>query len=1157
MGNRILFNDNWEFASVYLEEEEKDGVGALAWEKVDIPHDMLIYDSYSFGAGRRGYYRKSFHMEEVKKDSCYLIRFEGVYMDSRVWVNKELIGEWKYGYSTFEFNITAALQEGENEIQVEVLLQTPNSRWYSGGGIYRNIWFKEVPKTHIASDGIYVSTKEEGDGFLLFADTEIVGQDGVDDNNSLSDYTSLPYRVVHSLFDMEGNEVALESVEDSLTMTQKAVQKDRIICLQQAFFISSPRKWDILEPNLYFLHTKIVRGEEILDKESTRFGFRTISYHPNHGFFLNGRHVKLHGACQHHDLGALGSAVNTAALKRQISILKEMGVNSIRTAHNMPAVELLDLADEMGILINEESFDMWERPKTAYDYARFFPEWVEKDVKSWIRRDRNHPSIIMWCIGNEISDTHVDERGQETTRKLVQLVHQHDYRHNAPVTIGSNYMPWENARKCGDIVKITGYNYGEKYYEAHHKEYPDWVIMGSETSSVVQSRGIYHFPLEKEILSDDDEQCSSLGNSITSWGARSIEACIINDRDAVFSAGMYIWSGFDYIGEPTPYHTKNSYFGQIDTAGFKKDSFYIYQAAWTDYKVSPMVHVFPYWDFNEGQIIDVRVCSNAPKVELFLNHKSLGIFLIDQKHGKQLVGNWKVPYVTGEIKAVAYDEKDRVIAVDKQVSFTDPTSIVVRADKETLLADGRDMIFAEISMIDCNGNPVENANNRVEVSVRGAGRLVGLDNGDSTDYDSYKGSSRRLFSGKLLCMIMGKMEAGDIYMEVTSPNLPSVTCQFTALPVVTPIGISALEENHKGEYIEEVPIRKLELVSPFGTHLTKALEEVTVEVVIHPKNATYEDIDFRVTNSTGVDTNIAKVRKEGRKAIVTALGDGEFYLRATAKNGSKKIRLISSLDFKVSGMGSAYYNPYELVSGSLYEKTIGEIGSGNERGIATARDGESGVFYSKLDFGEIGSDTITLPIFELGSKPVQIEIWEGMPREEGAYLLADIIYHKPSKWNTYQEETYVLNKRLKGITSLSFLLRDKIHLKGFTFLKPYKAFEQLEALYCNRIYGDSYVKGEEAITGIGNNVTLSFDDMDFGERGMKGIRICGRTRLNKNVVVMAFLDEEGEMKQMAEFNHSSDYTIQEFTLDSVKGMKRVEFIFLPGSDFDFKWFQFI
>jgi len=761
----------------------------------------------------------------------------------------------------------------------------------------------------------------------------------------------------------------------------------------------------------------------------------------------------------------------------------------------------------------------------------------------------------MWSIGNEIYDTHADERGQELTRYLMELVYQHDPYHNAPVTIGSNYLPWENAQKCADIVKLAGYNYAEKYYAPHHEKYKDWMIYGSETGSVVQSRGIYHFPLSADILCDDDEQCSSLGNSITSWGARSIQRCIIDDRDAEYSAGMFIWSGFDYIGEPTPYHTKNCYFGQIDTAGFKKDSFYLYQAEWTDYHTSPIVHLYPYWDFNDGQLIDVCICSNAPKVELFFNNNSQGVFHIDHVKGTKLVGNWRLPYSKGELRAVAYDEQDHMIAEDIQRSFSDTAQIRLSSDKMQLMADGQDLIFVEISMLDVDGNPVWNANNRVKVTVSGAGRLIGLDNGNSTDYDSYKGTSRRLFSGKLLAIIAARTVPGDIHMEVSSVGLPTAHMTLSAKGCEVPDGVSALEENRRSPSSAEIPIRKLEILSPRGTHLDEKLHETRVEVKLYPENASYDDISWRVTNATGVDSNIAEIEPYGKYAAVKALGDGTFYLRVTANNGGNKVNLISALEFQITGLGTAFYNPYEFISGSLYSKSFGIVGSGNERGVATARDGESIIIYDKLDFGTYGSDKITLPIFELGSKAIQLEIWEGIPHSAGGELLADVIYHKRSIWNTYQEETYQLSKRLTGITSISFLLRDKVHIKGFSFTKLLKAYEQLSVLSYSRIYGDAYSVEADCITGIGNNVTITFDEMDF-QKGLRKIVICGRSAIDKNTIHIRFTGPDGETKQLAEFLYSKEYVERDFELANVTGLQSVSFIFLPGCQFDFQWFHF-
>lgn len=1149
-----LFNNDWEFT--------KQGIGSnihnikkneIVWEKVDIPHDWLIYDMTSSDQACEGWYRKYFSVnlsEDLSnydtnlKNVGYLLRFEGVYMDSTIFVNGINVGEWKYGYSTFEINITDALVNGVNEIIVKVVLQTPNSRWYSGAGIYRNVWLKTVPRQHFASDGIYITTTKSDHAWNIQVDCEIV-EGYLSEASSavnmarLASNENCGYTIRHTVYDRMGN--IITSTEGN-TYTQ-------------VMSVLSPKLWDIKEPNLYIMKTELILNDKVLDEASNHFGFRLIRFDTDSGFYLNERQVKLHGVCMHHDLGALGAAVNRVALKRQLVLLKEMGANAIRTAHNMCAVELMELADEMGFLIANEAFDMWERPKTSYDYARFFKNWAERDVESWIRRDRNHPCNIMWSIGNEIYDTHAGERGQEVTKFLMEQVYKHDPRHNAFVTIGSNFMPWENAQKCADIVKLAGYNYGEKYYDLHHKKYSDWMIYGSETGSVVQSRGIYHFPLTADILCDDDEQCSSLGNSITSWGARSIEKCITDDRDAKYSAGMFIWSGFDYIGEPTPYHTKNCYFGQLDTAGFKKDSFYIYQAEWTDYKVAPMVHLFPYWDFNKDQLIDVRVCSNAPKVELFFNDISQGTYEIDHINGKKLIGDWQLPYRRGELRAVAYDENNNVIAQDIQRSFTDAARIALKPDKTHMKSDGQDLIFIEITMEDEAGNPVNNANNRVSVKATGSGRLIGLDNGDSTDYDSYKGTSRRLFSGKLLAIIAAKTIPGEVIVEVSSNLLPSAQIKLAAEECIPPSGISAIEENSESDPSLEIPIRRLEIVSPQGTHLNQELREINVEVRVYPENATYEDITWRVTNAAGVETNIANIVSNGTKAKIIAIGDGSFYVRAIANNGAVKPRLISILDFNITGLGTAYLNPYYFISGSLYSQSIGEISNGNERGVATSRDGESIIVYDKLDFGVIGSDTITIPVFELGSMPTRIEIWEGIPYVKGSELLADVIYDKKSIWNTYQEETYILKKRLKNITSLAFLLRSKVHIKGFTFKMPVKAYEQLSILSYDKLYGDDYKIGENCITDIGNNVTIAFDNMDFGLKGINRLTICGRCVIDNSIIV-CFKGIDGEVKQLVEFPCSNEFIEREYALDNVLRKQTVEFLFLPGCKFDFKWFRF-
>ena len=1144
MNNKILFNDGWEFAKSGL---EANGAEGLEFRPVDLPHDWLIYNTLDLYEDSIGWYRRSYTYDG--KTDHVLLYFEGVYMDSTLYVNGKEMGQWKYGYSSFEHEITEALTEGENEILMKVVHQSPNSRWYSGAGIYRNVWLKTRQNSFIVTDGIYVSTRQTATGWEIEMDTEL----------KLDQEVKLSHTLWH------GNRV-VASVESTASLSGIIAGGEAAVSVnhRSTLIVQNPLLWSTEEPNLYRLTTELFSNAENREKKiesvTQNLGFRTIRLDPNQGLLLNGKKMKLNGVCEHHDLGALGAAFNKTALRRRFEILREMGVNAVRTAHNMPAPELMNLADEMGMLVMSEAFDMWERPKTTYDYARFFREWAHRDVKSWVMRDRNHPCLLLWSIGNEIYDTHADDRGQEITRMLRDYVLEFDPKGNAAVTIGSNYMPWENARKCADILKIAGYNYAERYYQRHHEEHPDWVIFGSETSSVVQSRGVYHFPYEKPVLADDDEQCSSLGNSQVSWGAKSPEACIAAERDAPFSLGQFLWTGFDYIGEPTPYHTKNSYFGQIDTATFKKDPFHIYQAAWTDYKTNPMVHIFPYWDFNPGQIIDVRVVSNAPRVELQLNGLTVGVHDIDFSKGTDFFGWWKVPFEKGDLKAIAYDEAGRVVATASRKSFGEAKKICLKADRDWLYANGTDLIFVEITTGDEAGNPVENANNRVQVEVTGAGRLVGLDNGDSTDFDPYKGLSRRLFNGKLMAVIAATLEAGEIQMKVSSKGLESRCLTFHALPAQGEdlTGVSCCTRNAEMPCVmgslDEIPLRKIELASGSGQSFSATKRQITVKAKLHPENTSYREVEWSAVNDAGILSNIAKVEASGLEAMITAVGDGEFRLRCTSKNGSDKTTLISELEFN-AGIGTAYKDPYGFVIGGLYDYSKGEIGNGNDKGVATGRDGETHVGFRNLDFGRYGSDTITVPIFALNDDQYPLQIWEGMPGE-GGELLADVVYQKPCIWNVYQKATWQLSRKLRGITSICFVLHDKVHIKGFSFEKQGRAFERNAAAESDHIYGDSYVLRAGKVEGIGNNVSLEYEDMDFGQDGASRLVICGRSPIEKNTLHIRFANEEGSMNQLVEFMHSEGYVERVFNLERVTGTRKVIFLFLPGSDFDFAWFRF-
>lgn len=1143
-GNR-LFNDGWEFSRQPLGTTLEDvQLKTCEFDPVGIPHDWLISQVKNLYEDGMGWYRKKFRVKETQQGEHIILRFDGIYMDSCIYVNGQQAGEWKYGYTTFEVDITEYLQAGENEIYVSVTHQAPNSRWYTGAGIYRNVWLKTVPARHIVSDGVYFSAvQEEGNVWTIHIDTEVAvpGEDKADIEN------------LHVKYFLKRK---TEEEYHTLSGTTTIREENEIYLHEFETKISEPAVWDVEHPDCYELKAVLTDGETDLQTERQTVGFRTLTFSPDQGFLLNHRKVKLNGVCDHHDLGCLGSAFHKKAMRRKLELLKEMGTNAVRLSHNMPAPEVMELADEMGLLIVSEAFDMWEMPKNPYDYARFFPEWYARDVKNWIRRDRNHPSVIMWSIGNEIYDTHAGERGQYWTRTLMDEVRKYDPRRNAEVTVGSNYMPWENAQKCADIIKNAGYNYGEKYYDEHHKAHPDWVIYGSETASVVQSRGIYHFPYRQSVLTDEDEQCSALGNSTTSWGAKSAEACILAEREHPYSCGQFIWTGFDYIGEPTPYHTKNSYFGQIDTAGFKKDSFYIYQAGWTDYRKNPMVHIFPYWDFNEGQLIDIRVCSNAPSVELFLNGRSQGTCGLDSQDNCSLTGHWQIPYEPGELRAVACDEEGNILAEERKHSFGDAAEICLIPSEESLAGDGEDLLFVEISVKDNQGYPVENANNRVHVQVSGAGRLVGTDNGDSTDTEEYISGNRRLFSGKLLAVCKAGTEPGEMAVKVSAAGLPDKAIIVPVHPAAVREGISEIawcHESNDGQWStddedSEIQVRNIRLTSSNGMHLHKDNPETTVTAQLCPETASDRQVFWNVVDDAGIPVKIASIEGSGTTVKVRANSDGNFRLRCMSKSGTDKIRIISSLEFMITGLGKAFTDPYEFVSAGLYDYSKGEIGNGNEHGVATARDGESQVGFRNLDFGAYGSDEITIPVFALTDDPYELQIYEGMP-DEGGSLAGEFIYQKPKIWNVYQEATYRLNHRLRGVTQLCFVLKEKVHIKGFWFKKYNRAWQRLAAGECDRIYGDSFTRAGEEIHGIGNNVTIQFRDMDFGEKGTDKLILSGHTPLDKNTIILKFAREGKEEQRMIEFEGGA--AEQTFSIEAVCGKCDVSFVFLPGCNFDF------
>jgi len=1110
-----LLNDQWRFAALKNGSTLAHALEAQ-WSEVALPHDFLIWNHEELYANIDGWYRRTLEMPQAWLDKDVILRFDGVYMDCDVLLNGEVVCTHHYGYTAFDAALTGKLHAGENEIMVHVRHQSPNSRWYSGAGIFRDVTLHVLPKRHIPLDGIYVTIYPGDNAWRLWVQAEVVGPE---DGSVMR----------HRLINADGETVAERTGEDVMIS------------------VDSPLLWSPSAPHLYTLETTL--GEQVIRQ---RIGFRTYRFDVNEGLFVNGEHVKLHGVCLHHDLGALGSAFHVKAARRQLKAMQAMGVNSLRTSHNPPARQVLELCDELGILVIDEAFDMWRRPKTTYDYARFFDADVAADVASWVRRDRNHPSLLMWSLGNEILDTHLDASAQDVTQMLWRHVRLHDPQKNGETTIGSNYMPWEGAQKCAEYIDLVGYNYGEKYYEAHHAAHPKWVIYGSETASALASRGIYKFPLEANYLSDEDLQCSALGNSTSSWGTQDMRMCIIEDLETPYSLGQYLWSGIDYIGEPTPYHTRSCYFGMMDTAVFPKDYWYHFKTLW---RSEPMAHISVSWDWNPGQLIDVPVMTNGDSAELLLNGRSLGVKQVDLHRWQDSLPVWKIPFEPGELAACAYDKDGHLIAEDIRRTSGDSARIVLSAEDASILADGEDMTFVTISMADAQGYPVENAVDRVMVTVEGEGRLLGLDNGDSTDLEGYKTNTRRLFSGKLLAMVGAAEKAGVMRIRVVSSGKAEALLDIPVLPSCKREGVSLAQACPVSEMPREIPVRRIELKPLGDNQLCPERPEVTFAVRLLPENADVQEISYRIVNAKGIESPCAQCIPGDGTVTVRALGDGEVYLRATCRNGYAHPRVISQQEIHISGLGQPSLDPYGFIAGGLFDLSYGDVGSGNEQGVAFDRDGESMAGYTQVDFGPVGSDEITLPIFALNDDRYEITLWLGHPREGGEKI--DVLtYQKPSIWNVYQPQTYRLSRRLTGMQTLCFTMERKVHVKGFSFTRQSRAWVPQSALEADVVYGDSFTRTEEGVLGIGNNVSLVYEGMDFGEASRAMLTLDAATALSENPVTIRFEREDGrQLTSLAQFRGTGRGK-QTFEVEVLPGMCRVSFVFLPGSQFDFYGFQF-
>ena len=1129
--HNILFNDGWQFCLCDI-GTELSALPGRHWYDVELPHDWLINDASKLYETGEGWYRRSLPCSAEQLSGRVLLNFDGVYMNSTLFVNGKEAGSWTYGYSAFEHDITDFLHEGENELLLRVSHQSPNTRWYSGAGIFRDVMLKLRPAAYIGTNGVYIhSAPQPEGGWTTEVETDVVGE-------------ASDIRMLLEVFDPAGASMGGYGLEAHFDGGHEK--------FTASFNSTDPELWSVDDPMLYTLKISLYSGSELLDCVNETFGYRTAEFDPDRGFLLNGEPVKLHGVCMHHDLGALGSALNEAALARQLRIMKEMGVNAIRTSHNMPARQLVQLCDEMGLLVDSEAFDMWEKPKTEFDNHRFFTEHAERDVRSWIERDRNHPCIIMWSIGNEINDT-IDPHGLDITKRLYEYVLKYDPKGNAAPTIGSNYMGNENAQKCSDVVKLAGYNYSEYLYDEHHAKYPDWVIYGSETASAVRSRGIYRFPAELPLLTGEDCQCSSLDNSVVGWGSSAMKSWRL-DRDCPFCCGQFIWTGFDYIGEPTPYNTKNSYFGIVDTAGFPKDIYYFYQSVWVSPEQKKVLHIVPsYWDFIPGQEIDVLIYSNARDVELFLNGKSIGSHVMELETSQDMRAHFKVPFEPGVLRIVGHfadgSECSEVLHTP-----SDPAAVVMTSDKETLLADGRDIAFVEISTVDVNGIPVGNARNRIRVEVSGAGRLVGLDNGDSTDYDSYKGDNRRLFSGKLLAMIESTLQPGEITVRAYSEGLENAELRLVSENCGEVSGVSVVTENKFPAvcraYTGEVPARLL-LPEVDVNSFDPERRSAEIRAKLLPENCTYDDISWSVVRRTGVESNLAQVEGSGRSAVVTAKGDGEFFVRAMVHNGAEHPQVIADIPFTAEGLGAAVRDAYSFISASTLDSSNVPTNI-IEDGALSNFDGRTVMTYSDIDFGKTGSQIISLSVGTCFDMPV--EVWEGTP--DDGKLICRVDFGNNGHWCGFAGQNFALAERLTGVRTISVVIDSRVIFGGFSFVPIERAYDTNWVGEADSVYGDDYRIDGRRVADIGNNVIINYEGLDFGEGGSEALIISGETGNPMNQIQLRYTPAGGAQKTvLLEFQQDGGRE-QRFDIPKLSGVNDVSFVFMPGSRFNFDWFRF-
>jgi len=796
---RMPFNGNWKFSMGENEGAAEAGFDDSAWRTLDLPHDWAIEGPFKFEyPGETGklrywgiaWYRKHFTVPAADRGGQFYLDVDGAMSHASVCLNGHAVGGWPYGYASWRVDLTPFIRPGEDNV-IAVRLDNPenSSRWYPGAGIYRNVWLVETDPVHVGQWGVSITTPK-----ITKESAAVNLQVSVDNRSS----TEADIKIETQIFEMDARDGKVGDALASPPPASLKVAAGGTATATLTAEIPDPKLWDVKNPNRYLSVTTIERDGKIVDTYEAPFGIRSIQFAADNGFLLNGERVQINGVCLHHDLGALGAAINVRAMERRIELLREMGCNAIRTSHNPPAPELLDLCDRMGMLVMDEAFDAWVNPKRANDYSTLFPEWHERDLRAIVRRDRNHPCIILWSIGNEVHKEQLTPEGHKIAGELAAIVHSEDATRFVTAGCNKAEAATNGFQKNLDVL---GCNYKPMDYGEFHEANPGLPIVGSETASAFSSRGEYFFPVTpKKEDGIVNFQLSSYDSFAPIWGTRA-EGEFKGQEMFPFVAGEFVWTGFDYLGEPTPFNkdvsnllnasnatekkrlqkeirelgkieipSRSSYFGIFDLAGFKKDRFYLYQSHWRP--DLPMAHIFPHWNWPEriGQITPVHVYTSGDEAELFLNGRSLG----RKKKGEyEYRLHWDdVIYEPGELEVVAY--KDGKEWARDTVKTTGPASkITLQPDRATIRADGADLSYVTVAIADKDGAPVPRTKNPIKFKISGPGKILAVDNGDATSFESFQAKERKAFNGLALVIVRSDKQAGRIVLKASSPGLKS------------------------------------------------------------------------------------------------------------------------------------------------------------------------------------------------------------------------------------------------------------------------------------------------------------------------------------------------------------------------------------------------